>query len=650
MAAPSGITWGSVVGDYGRIGIYVKFTDTATTRKVDIQVWFKSKYSVSDSSNNFYYNRKLESGAATTKRTISAIKTTVATGSGWSTSNEVKLWSDSCTYTLGTSSSTIYLAAKLADVDRVGGTMYVEKSFTVPALAKYTITYNANGGTGAPSAQTKYYGKNLTLSSTKPTRTGYSFQGWALTDADADAGKYYYKAGGTCGKNENLTLYAVWKANTYSVKFDANGGSGAPSAQTKTYGVTLKLLSIKPTRTNYNFLGWSTSKTATTATYSAGGNYTTNSGTTLYAVWELAYVRPRITDLEVYRYSVVDDRYVIDEQSTTAIVKFYYECDRAASALAIEWSSASGDSGSKSYQDLQPSERLTILLGDNFDVDTTYTIRVTVTDELGYSSVVATLNGVKLLIDVLPENAGISFGKPAELKDHADFNYTIYPRKGFKNVPIEEDTDLNTLIIPNTYVSQDKVASTYINCPVSGGTFKMEVASGGMEGQIHQTLTYTSKTDFKIYHRQYHSGSWPTDSQGNFIWNCIYSVAGNMLWDGSSLDTKGYYMTAGHTCNLSQKISEQPNGIVLVFSRFDSESNKGVNEQIVEYMIYKKTVNLLPGNGHSVPLLTPFANAVKYLYIHDSSIVGHEKNNQTITVGGITYTNNYFVLRYIIGF
>ena len=43
----------------------------------------------------------------------------------------------------------------------------------------YTVSYNANGGSGAPSSQAKQYDKTLTLSSIKPTRAGYTFKGWA---------------------------------------------------------------------------------------------------------------------------------------------------------------------------------------------------------------------------------------------------------------------------------------------------------------------------------------------------------------------------------------------------------------------------------------------------------------------------------------
>ncbi|MBR0236090.1 MAG: InlB B-repeat-containing protein [Clostridia bacterium] len=146
----------------------------------------------------------------------------------------------------------------------------------------YIISYNANGGTGAPSSQAKTHGVTLMLSSIKPTRTGYDFLGWATSSSATSA---TYSAGGSYTANASATLYAVWSANTYTISYNANGGSGAPPSQTKIYGVALTLSSANPIRTGYTFLGWSTSSTATSATYSAGGSYTANASATLYAVW-----------------------------------------------------------------------------------------------------------------------------------------------------------------------------------------------------------------------------------------------------------------------------------------------------------------------------------------------------------------------------
>ena len=350
----------------------------------------------------------------------------------------------------------------------------------------YTITYNANGGSGAPSAQTKTENKALTLSTTKPTRSGYTFDGWATS---ASASTAQYQPGGSYTANANVTLYAVWKTKehtyveevtdptctekgyitytcsecgysyvgnyvnatghdycswyrtadptctekgseqrdcyncyhyetrevnanghdyrsekvtptcsekgytlhtcydcgesyvdsyvdmaahvfcdwyrtadptctekgseqrgcyncyhyetrkvnatghnfneweviteatyirkgeerryckkcsyyesreipvlekdgTYTVSYNANGGSGAPSAQTKTENKALTLSTTKPTRSGYEFLGWAASANAGTAQYQPGASYTANANVTLYAVWKQKEVIP----------------------------------------------------------------------------------------------------------------------------------------------------------------------------------------------------------------------------------------------------------------------------------------------------------------------------------------------------------------------
>ena len=149
----------------------------------------------------------------------------------------------------------------------------------------YTVSYNANGGSGAPASQTKYHGTALTLRSTVPTRSGYTFLGWSTSST---ATSPTYSAGSSFTTNANATLYAVWQKNPtqYTITYNANGGSGAPAAQTKTENVAITLSSTKPTRSGYTFLGWSTSSTATTPTYYPGSSYTANASTTLYAVWE----------------------------------------------------------------------------------------------------------------------------------------------------------------------------------------------------------------------------------------------------------------------------------------------------------------------------------------------------------------------------
>ena len=61
------------------------------------------------------------------------------------------------------------------------GTLSASGSISVAAKTSYTIKYNANGGSGAPSSQSKWHGTNITLSNTTPTRSGYTFKGWGTS-------------------------------------------------------------------------------------------------------------------------------------------------------------------------------------------------------------------------------------------------------------------------------------------------------------------------------------------------------------------------------------------------------------------------------------------------------------------------------------
>lgn len=463
---------------------------------------------------------------------------------------------------------------------------------SVIAKPSYTVSYNANGGSGTPSAQTKWYGTALTLSNTRPTRTGYTFQGWALTKANADAGTWYYQPGGTCGKNENLTLYAVWKvitytvtynanggtgapsaqtkthgvnltlsntrptktgytfqgwgtsastttvsyrsgasyisnaaitlyavwkADTYSVTYNANGGTGAPSAQTKTYGVALTLSDTKPTLANYNFLGWGTSATATTVSYTPGARYTTNAAVTLYAIWELAYIKPVISNVSVSR----------NEQTpTTADVAFDWKTDRAVSSIKIELEGSDGSKKSVSPSASGTSGSVNTSI-TGLDEELTYTVKITVTDSVGYFSVISNLSGSKFIIDILAEGKGIAFNKAAELDGVVDIGFQTRLLGGLLYVLLPAETNLNECHTPGFYVGEN--VSTYnYTCgdaefPLTSGTFTLEILSMGDNGQLMQRITQCHISSPVVYERVYYkSAGW-----GNWYGGWIYPTIGS---------------------------------------------------------------------------------------------------------------------------
>ena len=303
---------------------------------------------------------------------------------------------------------------------------------TVGKLASHTVSYNANGGSGAPGAQTKWYGSTLTLSSTRPTRTGYTFQGWATSSGGGVA----YQPGQAYGNDANITLYAVWKPNTWTVKYNANGGSGAPADQTKTYGQTLKLSSTKPTRLDYNFKGWATSKANAdkgTVSYAAGANYTANAAITLYAVWELAYVRPRITNLTISR---CDSAGNISESGTYLRYDFKWATDLTGVYIQCQWKPQTANWGSSSQKSTtilsnSSSKSGTItkkVVGSGaISTEQSWSARVYIYDSKGtshatYSSDMS-IGTIAYPIDVRKGGKGIAFGKVAEADNIADFNF-----------------------------------------------------------------------------------------------------------------------------------------------------------------------------------------------------------------------------------
>ena len=121
-------------------------------------------------------------------------------------------------------------------------------------INQYTVTFNANGGTGGTSGR-QNYGTEIVVPTV--TRTGYTFKGWSPSVA------------ATVPAND-VTYTAQWTANTYTVTFDANGGDGGWS-RTRRYDSSLTAPTV--TRTGYTFKGWVPSVPATVslgdATYTA---------------------------------------------------------------------------------------------------------------------------------------------------------------------------------------------------------------------------------------------------------------------------------------------------------------------------------------------------------------------------------------------
>lgn len=264
------------------------------------------------------------------------------------------------------------------------------------ALALYAIwnpiiTYDANGGDGGPTTQTKTYGVNLAISTLRPTRSGYVFAGWGTTPT---TGTVSYASGATYSSNAPAALYAVWNP---IVTYNANGGTGAPASQTKVRGQALTLSSTTPTRSGYAFGGWNTAADGSGTSYSAGGTVAASNNTpmTLYAKWRREPSPPQITAISAVRcdstgaaddagdHCRVEVAWSVDATSDTVsnnygTVTGTYRAQGSGTDTPITWSSGAGGQGVTS------GTAVAILA--NIDIDLQYTVTVTVTDRKPQSS------------------------------------------------------------------------------------------------------------------------------------------------------------------------------------------------------------------------------------------------------------------------
>lgn len=147
-----------------------------------------------------------------------------------------------------------------------------------------TVKFDMNGGTGSIASVTANVGNNVILSS-HPTRAGYTFSGWNM-QADGTGAVTYAPGSSFAVPTEGATLYAQWKANTASITFNPNGGTGF---SVKMIGHTDQMVSTLPVtfaRDGYTFKNWNTAADGSGTSYGVGDAYVLHGDMTLYAQWE----------------------------------------------------------------------------------------------------------------------------------------------------------------------------------------------------------------------------------------------------------------------------------------------------------------------------------------------------------------------------
>lgn len=281
------------------------------------------------------------------------------------------------------------------------------------------------------------------------------------------------------------------------------------------------------------------------------------------------------------------------------------------------------------------------------------------------------------------DGTGMGIGKISEESNLLDigmptrFNQPVYGNvMGLNKLPeIPANSDLNDYMATGSYaVYRNDVAETIANIPVKSAG-RLEISSTTGEGLRVSEWSYlrqrfipyvlghpTWERDIRrsadnIWeYEDWHRTSLSAEASST-LYNAMmpyFSTQPKLLWGGDM--ENGWYMREDQTATLSEKVSEQRNGIILVFCYYNGANNTNWGWQTA--YIPKLLVALEPGGSHSFNLANSrFASVgTKYLYINDGSIAGHSDNEYHSGISGvgaaasgITYDNRKFVLRYVIG-
>ena len=140
------------------------------------------------------------------------------------------------------------------------------------AINATNIGYFRNATGGATTA-------DRTLVEIDLTGTTIPVYGYVIGPRDENVGGYLTLA------NTATLIVETDETASFTVTYDANGGSGAPASQTKEAGVDITLSSAEPLRSGYIFTEWNTAQDGTGANYAMGATFSLDADTTLYAQW-----------------------------------------------------------------------------------------------------------------------------------------------------------------------------------------------------------------------------------------------------------------------------------------------------------------------------------------------------------------------------
>ena len=246
----------------------------------------------------------------------------------------------------------------------------------------------------------------------------------------------------TISASGEYTLSAItWE---HTVSYNANGGTGAPDNQKKIYGSVLTLSSVLPTRDGYVFMGWATSSAGDVA-YMPGSTYGADADVTLYAVWQIAYIKPTITGLTALR---CDSSGTPKSDGTYIKVTGSWQVDQTlnssnkATSVRIDYQETASGSpvkASETYPDTTSGKISQVIGNGKISTGSVYFVIVIITDLNGSKQEEVIVPAQFRALDVANKGRSIAFGGTAS---DSEVGYDFYQDARFHGKLLLGDQEL----------------------------------------------------------------------------------------------------------------------------------------------------------------------------------------------------------------
>lgn len=499
--------------------------------------WLKIDGTTYDFSSTFNPNRTSSGSQTLFTKTVNVSH--ASTGA--------KTLSCSASFTSGVSSGTVTTSAskvlttipRKSSLSASNGTLGTSLKLTVTKQASsftHTITYKC--GTASGTVCTKSSATTVAWNTSNGNTVALSSQNTTGTKVSVKFTITTYSGSTSVGSNTKTITMAIplgtVKPTCSLTVTDSTGYASTYGGYIK--GVSKFKVTVTPTLAYGSAIskysttansGTYTSSSFTTGVLTSYGNLTVSakitdkrgaSGTASKTLTVLNYAPPTITFLNVHRcnkdgsennqgsYVRVNFGGTVTSLSNknTATYKLQYKKSSNSSYTTVTFSDYSNT------WSVPDAEYIFYA-----DTGSSYDVRLLVTDNFSTCSKATSASTGYTLMHWMNTGMAMAIGKVSEISGVLDVGLKTRFFGGILHPTLEPNTDLNDVRTPNTYVGDNITTYKYLNCPISNGTFTLDVRGAGPAGQIHQVFTQCNKNNPRRYERFYYQSSWGS-------WICTY--------------------------------------------------------------------------------------------------------------------------------